>query len=315
MSVACFNDGGQGTLRALIIRPSALGDTLLLAPALHNIGGKADLTLIGRKPGIDFLKPLATRCIDYETGGWHALFLDQPNCEQLHLPEVDRVISFLSDPSSTTKGNLESLMKETPIFTFPPFPPEGETIHVASYLASCLKNSGLPVDPDAALEEARTNGLLQGEESSRPESMIVLHPGSGSKKKNLGPEFWIDLINTRELALFEKRVLLLGPAEEEHYHVFSNKLRGLDIEIVTSPHSATLLSLLKATSLYIGHDSGITHLAALLGLPTLALFGNSNPLQWAPLGPDVTVISNFESPEQIYESIKEKAMTVTGILS
>ena len=315
MSVVCLRDGGQGTLRAIIIRPSALGDTLLLAPALHNIGKKAELTLVGRKPGIDFLKPLTTRCLDYETGGWHALFLDEPHCEELHLPEVDRVISFLSNPSNTARRGLEFLMQETPIFTFPPFPPEGEKIHVALYLASCLQNSGLPVDPDAAIEEAQTNGLLRGEESSRPESMIVFHPGSGSKKKNLAPEFWIDLMKTSEFALFERRVLLLGPAEQERYHVFSNKLRGLDIEIVTSPPGETLLSLLKAASLYLGHDSGITHLAALLGLPTIALFKNSNQLQWAPLGPDVTVISNPESPEQIYGSIKERAIRVTEILS
>jgi heptosyltransferase-3 len=302
-------------LRVLILRPSALGDTVLLAPALYPIGRKADVTLVGRKPGIDFLKPLVTRCVDFETGGWHRLFLDKPNCKQLHLPEVDVVISFLSNPSSTTERNLEFLMKEIPVFAFPPFPPQGETIHVASYLASCLKNAGLPVDPDAALEQARKKGLLRGEEPIRPESMIVFHPGSGSKKKNFTPEFWIELITMRELALFEKKVLLLGPAEQEHHHMFSKKLNGTDMEIVASPPSETLLSVLKTASLYLGHDSGITHVAALLGLPTIALFKNGNALQWAPLGPDVIVISDFESPEQIYGRIREKAIRVTGILS
>jgi len=302
-------------LRALIIRPSALGDTLLLAPALHAIGKRADLILVGRKPGIDFLKPLATQCVDYETGGWHALFLDEPNCEEFHLPDVDRVISFLSTPLTTAKRRPGFLMKEAPVFTFPPFPPEGETIHVALYLASCLKNSGLPLDPDVALLEARTKGLLRGEESGRPESMIVFHPGSGSTRKNLAPEFWIDLMKTSEFALFEKKVLLLGPAEQECWGVFSHNLSGLGIEIVTSPQSETLVSLLKTASLYLGHDSGITHLAALLGLPTIALFKNSNPVQWAPLGPDVTVISNPDSSEQIYGSIRDTARRVTGILS
>ena len=302
-------------MKTLIIRPSALGDTILLAPALYAIGKKAEVTLVGRQPGIDFLKPLVTRCVDFETGGWHALFLDKPDCKQLHLPEAEVVISFLSNPSGATERNLEFLMKEIPVFTFPPFPPQGETIHVASYLASCLKVAGLPVDPDAALEEVRKKGLLRGEEPIRPESTIVFHPGSGSKRKNFSPEFWIELITMRELALFEKRVLLLGPAEQESSDVFSNKLRGTDMEIVPSPSSETLLSLLKAASLYLGHDSGITHLAALLGVLTIAIFMNSNPAQWAPLGPDVTVISNFESPEQIYGSIKEKVIRVTGILS
>ncbi len=315
MSAVRFKDGRRDTPRALIIRPSALGDTVLLAPALYDIKNRAEVTLVGRKPGIDFLRPLVTRCVDYETGGWHALFQDKPNCQELPLPEVDMVISFLSNPSRTTERNLQFSIKEIPVYTFPPFPPDGETIHVASYLASCLKNSGLPVDPDAALEKARKKGLLQREESSRAESMIVLHPGSGSKKKNLSPQFWIDLINTRELARFEKRVLLLGPAEEEHYRVFSHNLTGLGIEIVTSPQSKTLLSLLKAASLYLGHDSGITHVAALLGLPTIVLFKNSNPLLWAPLGPDVTVITNPVSPEHISGSVREKATRVPGILS
>jgi heptosyltransferase-3 len=302
-------------LRVLILRPSALGDTVLLAPALYAIGKKVGVTLVGRKPGIDFLKPLVTRCVDFETGGWHRLFLDKANCKQLHLPEVDVVISFLSNPSSIAKRNLEFLMKEIPVFTFPPFPPQGETIHVASYLASCLKNSGLPVDPDAAFEHARKKGLLRGEELMRPESMIVFHPGSGSKRKNLSPEFWIELITMHELAVFEKRVLLLGPAEQEHYHVFSNKLKGTGMEIVESPSSETLLSLLKAASLYLGHDSGITHVAALLGLPTMALFKNGNASQWAPLGPNVTVISDFKSPEQVFGRIREKAIRVAGVLS
>jgi heptosyltransferase-3 len=302
-------------LRVLIVRPSALGDTVLLAPALYAIGRKADVTLVGRKPGIDFLKPLVTRCVDFETGGWHRLFRDKPNCKQFHLPEVDVVISFLSNPSGTTERNLEFLMKAIPIFTFPPFPPQGETIHVASYLASCLNSAGLPVDPDAAIEQARKKGLLRGEELTRSESMIVFHPGSGSKKKNLSPEFWIELITMRELAVFEKRVLLLGPAEQELYHVFSNKLKGIDMEIVASPSSEILVSLLRGASLYLGHDSGITHLAALTGISTIAIFMNSNLAQWAPLGPDVTVISNFESPVQVYRRIKEKAVRVAGILS
>jgi len=302
-------------VRLLIVRPSALGDTVLLAPALYAMGKKAEVTLVGRKPGIDFLKPLVTRCIDFETGGWHTLFLDKPNCKQLHLPELDVIISFLSNPSNTTERNLGYLMKEIPIFAFPPFPPQGETTHVASHLASCLKNSGLPVDPHAALEQARKKGLLRGEEPIRPQSMVVFHPGSGSKKKNLSPDFWIELITMRQLAQFEKRVLLLGPAEQEHYHVFTNKLKGTDIEIVASPPTETLLSVLKAASLYIGHDSGITHVAALLGVSTIAIFTNTNPAQWAPLGPDVAVISDFESPEQIYGRIREKALGAAGVLS
>jgi ADP-heptose:LPS heptosyltransferase len=100
--------------------------------------------------------------------------------------------------------------------------------------------------------------------------------------------------------------LLLGLAEEQWYRFFAKELSGLEVEIVISPNRDTLLSLLKETYLYIGHDRGITHLAALLGVRTVALFKNTDPLKWAPLGPDVTVIADSKPPEVVYEKIKER---------
>lgn len=292
------------TLRALIIRPSALGDTLLLAPAVHQIADQAELTLLGRRPGVDFLKPLLKNCLDYERGGWHTLFLEEPNWKDIPFPEVDRVISFLSDPAGTVEKGLRTGLKHVPVFSFPPFPPAGEKIHVALYLASCLQKSGLPVSPEQAIKEAGSRPLLTKDRPSRSGGMVVLHPGSGGKRKNYPPEFWLDLMRGRDLGVFHKRVLLLGPAEEEWYEL-AKGLSGEEIEILVSPDNHRLLLLLKEASLYLGHDSGITHLAAMLGTPTIALFRNTYPLQWAPLGPDVTVIAGVKSHEVIYKKIKE----------
>jgi heptosyltransferase-3 len=302
-------------LRALIIRPSALGDTLLLTPVLHHIAQRVEVTLLGRKPGIDFLGPLVARCLDYEKGGWHTLFSDQPDCRDLPLPEVDTVISFVSDPSQRVKRALEVCLKNIPIFTFPPFPPKQEHIHVAVYLASCLKEAGLPVNLEATIEEARKKSLFDSNKPARSESMIVFHPGSGSRKKNCPPEFWIELINNRALGIFQRRVLLLGPAEEEWHQLFAKELIGAAVELVISPDHHVLLSLLRNASLYVGHDSGITHLAGLLGTSTIALFKTGNPLQWAPLGPDVTVICDVKSPRVIYGKIKEKVGNGGKVLS
>ena len=305
---------GKDTLRALIIRPSALGDTLLLTPALHHIAKRVAVTLLGRKPGIDFLRPFVTHCLDYEKGGWHTLFSEEANCEDLPLPEVDTVISFLSDPSRKVAKRLEACLKNIPVFTYPPFPPKQEDIHVAVYLASCLKESGLPVNPEAAIEQARKKSLFEKNKPPRSQGTIVFHPGSGSKKKNCTPEFWIELIKNKDLGIFQRRVLLLGPAEEEWHQLFAKELEGVAVEMVISPDQHMLLSLLKDASLYIGHDSGITHLAGLLGTSTIALFKNSNPFQWTPLGPDVTVVCDVKSPQVIYRKIREKVINGKQIL-
>lgn len=293
-------------MKALIIRPSALGDTLLLAPALYQIADKVTVSLLGRKPGVDFLKPLLLDCLDYERGGWHTLFFEQPHCKDLSLPDVDRVICFLSDPSGRVKKGLRKCLKHIPIFSFPPFPQREEKIHVAAYLASCLKKSGLPINPEKAIDEALKRPLFGEGKTSRSVSTIVLHPGSGSKKKNYSPEFWLNVIRNKDLRIAHTWILLLGPAEEKWDQIISKELSEIEIEIIHSPHKDKLLSLLKKASLYIGHDSGITHLAAMLGIPTICLFKNSDPIQWAPLGPDVTVIAYDKPLRAIYNKIKEK---------
>lgn len=106
----------------------------------------------------------------------------------------------------------------------------------------------------------------------------------------------------------------MGPAEEEWHGLFAKELEGVAVEMVISPDHHMLLSLLKDASLYVGHDSGITHLAGLLGTSTIALFKNSNPFQWTPLGPDVTVVCDVKSPQVIYRKIKERVTNGKKVL-
>ncbi|MGM0384014.1 MAG: glycosyltransferase family 9 protein [Thermodesulfobacteriota bacterium] len=297
-------------MKALIIRPSALGDTLLLAPALYQIVDKVKVIVLGRKPGIDFLKPFLLDCLDYEKGGWHTLFFEQHYCKQVSFPDVDRIICFLSDPADNFNKGLRRCLKDIPIFSFPPFPQRGEKIHVAEYLASCLNKSGLPINPDETIYEARKKALFIRDKLLKSESTVVLHPGSGSKRKNYSPEFWLNLIRNKDLGISHTWILLLGPAEEERDQIIVKELSGIEIKIIHSPQKDMLLSLLKKASLYIGHDSGITHLAAMLGTRTICLFKHSDPLQWAPLGPDVTIITHDTPLQVIYKTIRDKLTTV-----
>jgi ADP-heptose:LPS heptosyltransferase len=76
-----------------------------------------------------------------------------------------------------------------------------------------------------------------------------------------------------------------GPAELELLGEHAGQ------EAWISPRSPSdLARRLLAANLYVGNDSGVTHLAGLLGVPTVALFGPTHPLTWSPLGPRVRVI-------------------------
>jgi len=151
-----------------------------------------------------------------------------------------------------------------------PFHPKGENIHVAKYLAQCLKSAGLPVDPVRSIEAIQSGILRKKYDLSRRSNKIVLHPGSGSLKKNHSPEFWSNLLkrlcSETDFGRFQP-VFLLGPAEKSLHSYFKDSLQPNDIQISFCPGKERLIKTLNEAAIYLGHDSGITHLSAMLGTP------------------------------------------------
>ncbi len=323
-------------MKLLIVRPSALGDTLMLMPAIAQLTGSVEIVLVGRSPGIDIISPYVTHSMDYERSGWHRLFLEDPDVDQaLSVPEADCAVAFLSDPDGNVNRNLKSHLPAASIHFFPAFPPEEAHLHVALYLAQCLKRAGLPIDPDKSLEDATRRPLLRRRYETIQKNKMVFHPGSGGKGKNHPPDFWLELIRVlnnhlpsppffkggqglpaiaSQLAQARRAggFILLGPAEQELRLFFTKNLRIEGIEVLFAPELEQLQSILSQAPLYVGHDSGITHLAAMLGTPTIALFKNSPVHQWRPLGPAVRVIENEENRRALLVKTLEEVGELIG---
>ena len=300
-------------MKLVIIRPAALGDTLMLMPAIAQLNDPAHMVLVGRSPGIDFISPFVDRSIDFEGSGWHQLFLEKwEGTSHLNLPGADLIVAFLSDPDGCVVRNLQTHMPKASVHLFPPFPPDEDNVHVAFHLAQCLQRSGLPVEPENALEEAFRRPLLKTGGHAYQNKKIVFHPGSGGQRKNHPPEFWLEMIGELTSHFpspsLYKSVILLGPAEEQLLPFFTAGLSSEGTEILFSPDNEELAALLARAPLYIGHDSGITHLAAMLGTPTIALFRKSPVRQWRPLGPAVKVIESEESSPDLMVRILEEIM-------
>ena len=141
------------------------------------------------------------------------------------------------------------------VFHATPFPSSG---HAAEYLLRTL-NMRAPELPD-----------LWNAGSKR----VILHPGSGSPAK-VWPRF-------RDLARsLPEASILLGPCETE-FDAPNACLRNLSLPEVVEE--------LRHCGLFIGNDSGITHIAAYWGTPTIALFGATDPRVWGPVGRRVRVL-------------------------
>jgi hypothetical protein len=85
-------------------------------------------------------------------------------------------------------------------------------------------------------------------------------------------------------------VFLIGPVERETWA--PSELAGLrdEFRVLCCPEPDELVALLAAAAVVVGNDGGPGHLAALLGRPTVTIFGPTSPTVWRPLGPDSQVL-------------------------
>ena len=112
---------------------------------------------------------------------------------------------------------------------------------------------------------------------------VVLHPYPQWTYKQWTSNAWIELGDyLHEIGL--SLVLSCGPAQQELDYVaaIQNQLPEDTVNLAGQVSLAQLATIISKAKLYIGPDTGITHLAAATGIPVIALFGPTNPLKWAP---------------------------------
>jgi ADP-heptose:LPS heptosyltransferase len=119
---------------------------------------------------------------------------------------------------------------------------------------------------------------LQGELAGRP--AIAIHPGSGGARKRWPPSHFAALI--RDVRCDYAPILIAGPQDEEN--VAQVIAEAGATSAVHDLSVAGVAAFLSRCALYVGNDAGVTHLAGLLGVSTVALFGPTDPALWAPLG-------------------------------
>ena len=132
------------------------------------------------------------------------------------------------------------------------------------------------------------------EEISLDGRWLALHPGSGSEKKNWPEQNWRKLI--AHFALIPDLNLLLvgGEAEGARLQRLAAALPAGRFQLAQSLPLVELAGLLKGCVGFIGHDSGITHLAAALGVASLVLWGGSRQSVWRPLHDHVSIIASVD---------------------
>lgn len=178
------------------------------------------------------------------------------------------------------------------------FPPEGEKKHVSNHLLEALRSFGIegpdlfhPLNlPGESVSFAKEFLSKTGWAEGKP--ILAIHPGSGSPSKNWSPGNFALVADwaSEHANLF----LISGPARDGRDE-FLRAMKSANPILLDHLPLLDLASILAKCRAYLGNDSGITHLAAMMGIPTLALFGPTDPAIWGPRGAKVQIISAEEA--------------------
>lgn len=112
---------------------------------------------------------------------------------------------------------------------------------------------------------------------------VVLHPHPQWTYKRWTTEGWVEI--GRYLGKIGYKIILSGgpaPAEIDYIVEIANQLPEDTINLAGQVSLAQLATIIAGAKLFIGPDTGITHLAAATGVPVIALYGPTNPVKWAP---------------------------------
>jgi ADP-heptose:LPS heptosyltransferase len=284
-----------------VIRGGAIGDFILTLPALKALRDSrpgAHIEILGYKHiavlAENRFYAQAVRSIEYgPLSRFFAANAELPAELADYFAGFDLVISYLYDPDEVFGKNLRRCGVEDLLYG-PPKIVEAAG-HAASQLARPIEEIGIEV----LTLGARIFPSTEDREFARdflgtlPQPILAIHPGSGSEQKNWPLENWIALFSeNRDLSLsgkFSSLVVVSGEADDAQIGQLEREWKRRSVRFAKSLPLPRLAAVLEH-SVFVGHDSGISHLAAAAGAHCILLFGPTNPDVWAPKNNNVQVL-------------------------
>jgi heptosyltransferase III len=253
----------------LVLRPGALGDTLLAVPALRALRRSFSPVCLAAHAGA---ARLLARLGEVDCG----LAFDDPSLAWLFGDAVaaEPVVAWMNT-------NIKSARLVAPSR------PNTEQ-HCATYLLESLEPLGIDLTLDARALDVQP---IQSDE-------VLIHPGSGSAIKNWPPQGFAAVIRALDAPIR----LIVGEADLRVASELETVVGSL-LPRLESPPLEELASRLAGCRGYLGNDSGVSQLAGLCGARTVALFGPTSPAVWRPIGPDVRVLPFAASPEAVVSAL------------
>jgi ADP-heptose:LPS heptosyltransferase len=294
----------QAVTNIFVWHQGALGDVLLAGPALQAVAAHypgARLTLAGSPEQLGLLQGSLPVAAVWSTqkAVWLEFFQDNGDISrelQNLLASFDLVLVFSPREQPEFLDRFRRAGIPCVVWV-PSFPLQGR-VAIRELQEERLRAAGLKtrlepfrlVVPEDDLRQARVWLRTRGGTQT---PLAVLAPGSGHRRKNWPLESYVKLALSLKEQYRAQVWWILGPAEAGLEPELRHKFPRGESRLLKDLSLDRLAALLSAFQLYVGNDSGVTHLAAALGGPSVAaIFGPSDPVIWAPPGDRTTVVAS-----------------------
>ncbi len=289
--------------RVLVIHQGALGDLILSLPALRVIREtypRSFICAMGHTERLGLLEGryYADQVISVEREGVARLYDENaafPDGPADFFSTFDSIFLFARQAHAVFAGNLRKVSRGQ-VVSVETFHERGES-HVTDYQLSSLglftgeSEARLPKlflsgrDREAADRLWEEAGFLE-----KKGPIVVIHAGSGSPKKNWPAEHFSALSRGLVSAYECSLIFIEGPADAVISKEYLRHAETIRPVVVRDRSLTQVAAILKRSDIFVGNDSGITHMAAAVGTSTVAIFGPTDPQVWGPRGPDVRIV-------------------------
>ena len=282
--------------RILILHPGALGDVLQAVPALRGLRAHGRITFAGQPRLGRLLTALGVvdEARGFEGLGLEALFTDvpAPPAVTAFLGGFTQVVSWFGARDATYRARLAALAAD-PVVASPV--PDDDT-PVWRHLVSTLRAAPLP--------EALAVAPIRLDAPPTGASGLLVHPGSGGAWKQWPAERFAEVI----AAVAGRRALTVivhqGPADRAAVEALLARL-DRPVERLVEPELPALAVALGRARAYLGGDSGISHLAAAVGAPSVILFPPAHLSRWTPWSPAARPIAMTGGADEVPRVVAE----------
>jgi len=289
-------------MRILVIRPGALGDVLLTLPALEKLQAKfpeAAIEVMGDPTVLRLLlgRSVVSSVSSFDQADLAALF--QPAATpgpslQSYLDSFDLIISYATSPEHVFARNLAHVARGT-VLSFDARPAPNLHMHMSEYLQQPLRELGVTACAEfprliLTATDRRDAERWWQEHDLGGQCVAAIHPGSGSATKNWPAARFAAVAQHLWRARGVRILLLSGPADASAVAEVQQALDGQGYILLPDYPLPLLASILAHCQAYLGNDSGVSHLAAAVGTPTVAIFGPTDADVWAPRGASVRIV-------------------------